>query len=69
MFYLISDKTRIMEEDMGRAGAGGVGVAEEEPFPSQLRLHFLCGEEVPCWTRSDLILGCEELPSLRVAAL
>lgn len=41
-----------MEEDTGRAG--GAGVAEEEPFPSQLRLHFLCGEEVPCWAHGDL---------------
>ncbi len=63
------DKTRIMEEDTGRAGAGGSGVAEEEPFPSQLRLHFLCGEEVPCWAHSDLILSCGELPSWRAAAL
>lgn len=51
-----------MEEDTGRVEAGAAGVAEEEPFPSQLRLHFLCGEEVPCRARSDLILGCEELP-------
>lgn len=55
------DKTRIMEEDTGRAGAGAVGVAEEEPFPSQLHLHFLWVEEVPCWARSDLILGSEKL--------
>lgn len=40
------------------------GVAEEEPFPSQLRLHFLCEEEVPCWACSDLILGYEAFPSL-----
>lgn len=52
-----------MKEDMGRAGAGGAGVAEEEPFPSQLHLHFLCGEEVPCWVHSDLIQACEALPS------
>lgn len=41
----------------GGAGLGGTGVAEEEPFPSQLHLHFLCGEEVPCWMHTDLILG------------
>lgn len=46
-----------MEEDKGGAGLGGTGVAEEEPFPSQLHLHFLCGEEVPCWMHTDLILG------------
>lgn len=58
-----------MEEDTGRAGAEAVGVAEEEPFPSQLRLHFLCGEEVPCWTHRDLILGCKRLPPCWTAAL
>lgn len=58
-----------MEEDTGRTGIGGTGVAEEEPFPSQLRLHFLCEEEVTCWAHSDLILSYEALPSRRAAAL
>lgn len=60
-----------MEEDAGRAGTGGVGgvTAEEEPFPSQLRLHFLCGEEVPGWAHGDLILGSERLPPCGTAAL
>lgn len=58
-----------MEEDTEKAGAGGAGVAEEEPFPSQLRLHFLCGKEVPCWAQSDLIFGYKELSSWRAAAL
>lgn len=59
-----------MEEDAGRAGKGVGGVtAEEEPFPSQLRLHFLCGEEVPGWAHGDLILGSERLPPCGTAAL
>lgn len=62
MFLRSRDKTRIMEEDAGRAGAGEDGVAEEEPFPSQLHLHFLCGEEVPSWAHGDLILSSERLP-------
>lgn len=45
-FLRSRDQTRIMEEDAGRAE---VGVREEGPFPSQLRLHFLCWEEVPGW--------------------
>lgn len=56
-----------MEEDAGRAETGGGGVmAEEEPFPSQLRLHFLCGEEVPGWAHGDLILGSERLPPVEL---
>lgn len=45
-FLRSRDQTQITEEDAGRAE---VGVREEEPFPSQLRLHFLCWEEVPGW--------------------
>lgn len=63
------DKTWIMKEDMGRVGAEAAGVAEEEPFPSQLCLHFLCTEEVPRRTCSDLILAREGLPSWQVVLL
>lgn len=58
---------RRMQEEKGREGWGVM--AEEEPFPSQLRLHFLCGEEVPGWAHGDLILGSETLPPCRTAAL
>ena len=47
----------------------GGGVKEEDPFPSQLRLHFLCWEEVPGWAHGDLILSSERLPPCQTMAL